>query len=193
MQVHISKSNMKLGKIPSVSLPPVLSCTNCSHCKLSCYALKAWRMYPSTRKAWNENYALLQTDPEGYFNGVGEYLEKYTTPLFRWHVAGDIINKMYMDNMIQLACNYMDTKFLAFTKNYQVAVKVQDILPDNLSIVLSAWPGLDLPITSLPIAFMQDGTETRVYNAIECSGLCESCGKCWNLREIGKNVVFKKH
>ena len=67
-------------------------------------------------------------------------------------------------------------------------------LPDNLTIVLSAW--LDMSYINpfgLPIAFMQDGTETRISDALECPGNCETCGICWALKSIKKNVVFHKH
>ena len=50
-----------------------------------------------------------------------------------------------------------------------------------------------LPKTTLPLAYMQDGTEKRVTNALECPGNCETCGMCWNLKSLNKNVVFKKH
>ena len=66
-------------------------------------------------------------------------------------------------------------------------------LPNNLTIVISVWPGLRIPNSKLPKAFMQDGTENRINNAIECPGNCENCGMCWNLSKLGKNVVFNKH
>jgi len=41
MKVKISIGNTKMGKIPSVSLPPIKSCGNCKDCASKCYANRA--------------------------------------------------------------------------------------------------------------------------------------------------------
>ena len=187
----ISPGNKKMGSIPNVSLPPVLSCGNCSGCKRSCYALKAYKQYPLVRKAWRKNWELLRKDRLKYFSMVSAYLSKHKPKFFRWHVAGDIVDQDYLEWMKNFALLlFPGTKFLTFTK---MALDFSD-LPKNLTIVYSAWPGQ--PIVNphnLPIAFMQDGTETRVTNALECPGNCENCSMCWALPTIGANVVFHKH
>jgi len=50
MKISISDKNSKLGKIPNISLTPIASCPNCSTCKSKCYALKAYRQYPASKK-----------------------------------------------------------------------------------------------------------------------------------------------
>jgi hypothetical protein len=93
--------------------------------------------------------------------------------------------------MITIAKAFPSIKFLAFTKKYDLDYSK---IPNNLSIVLSAWPNWPLPKHG-PIAFMQDGTEDR-YNdqdTLECQGCCEHCSLCWYLSQLNKNVVFHKH
>ena len=189
--VKISKGNSKLGKIPNVSFPPVKACGNCDGCKTDCYAVKFYRLYPSVRKAWSHNWNLYRKDPERYFREISEHIQATQRRFFRWHVAGDIVDQPYLEEMSRIAKDNPSTTFLVFTKMYDLDFTS---VPDNLSIVLSVWPGMPFTNASnLPLAFMQDGTETRIENAIECPGGCEHCGMCFNLREIGKNVVFYKH
>lgn len=188
----ISKGNTKLGKaIPNINLPPITSCVKDAPCKKECYAMKAYRQYKNTRTAWNYNLELYKTSPIEYFIGIDTFLTKKQPRLFRWHSAGDIPDKLYLKLMCELARKHSRIKFLAFTKRYSFFKHVR--IPTNLSIVFSAWPGYNMPKSRFPIAFMQDGTETRVKNALECPGNCDSCGMCWELKNINKNVVFNKH
>lgn len=188
--VKISSKNSKLGEIDNVSLTPIKSCTNCKQCSKNCYALKSYRMFPNVKNAWDHNFKLAKTNRAAYFKGINDYIRKKQPKLFRWHVAGDILDQAYFESMKAIARFNPNTKFLAFTKNYNIKFYA---IPKNLSIILSAWPGLPLPKKNLPIAFYQDGTENRVKNAIECFGKCDSCGMCWSLKMLGKNVVFHKH
>lgn len=192
MKVTISKGNSKMGAIPSVSLPPVVSCPKNVPCSKDCYALKSFRMYPNVRTAWEGNYDAWKTDSDGYFDQIRQYLAKHSPRFFRFHVAGDIPDQGYLDSMVTLARKFPNTKILAFTKNHTLDFKR---LPQNLSIVFSCWPIWPLPKSkSIPRAFMQDGSETRIpATAIECHGNCESCGMCWNLKSIKRDVYFIKH
>ena len=50
------------------------------------------------------------------------------------------------------------------------------------------------PRKCCPEGTMQDGTETRVpEDAIRCPGNCETCGLCYELPRLGRDVVFHKH
>ena len=190
--VTISQGNRKVGNIPSVSLPPVITCNPKAKCHKDCYAMKSIRIWPGVRKAYHKNLDTFNSDPELYFKSISDWLSIQKPEYFRFHNSGDMPNKEYLFGMIDLAKKHPEVKFLAFTKRYEFNRYFTD-LPTNLSIIISAWPGMRLPATKLPIAFMQDGTEKRIKNAIPCPGNCESCGMCWNLKTLNKNVVFKKH
>ena len=189
--IQISKGNAKLGNIPNISMRPGTDCGNCKFCYESCYARKAYRMYPQTKAGWTKNGELAKRDPGTYFKLVRRFLNKKSPSFFRWHVSGDILNQAYADEMIRIAWDYPETKFLAFTKMHHLRFVA---LPSNLSIVLSMWPGMPEPESTLPKAWMQDGSETRVpADAIECPGNCETCGMCWALPTLGRDVVFEEH
>ena len=195
--MKLSKGNSKIGRIANVSLTPIKACKGCAAvCGKDCYALKAYKQYPATKAAWDHNYEQATNKPDIFFAELYEELKKYKGTFFRWHVAGDILDQEYLWDMIKIADSFKHIKFLAFTKQYDVVNSIQPIfIPGNLKIVFSAWSGLpmDNPY-NFPIAFMQDGSETRVNgNELECPGHCESCGMCWNLDSLNRNVVFNKH
>ena len=192
--MSVSEGNSKIGKVANVSLPPVRSCGNCEGCWEECYARPAYRQYPSTKASWDDNWRMVCTDRPAYWRMIREYIERKAPTLFRWHVAGDIPDQGYLDEMVVIAKQYPKTKFLVFTKMYGLEY-TGAIACENLSVVLSAWPGQKIQRTlELPVAWMQDGTETRIpKDAIECSGHCDDCGMCWSLAELGRDVYFHIH
>lgn len=196
--VSISKGNRKLGCVPNISMTPGKSCVKDVPCLgQGCYALKAPRLYPATRAAWRRNEYLARNHPDSYFKQIAAQVTTAKPRLFRWHVAGDILSGDYLRGMCRIAVANPHTHFLAFTKNFDVVNQFEDreAVPANLVIVFSAWPEMSF---SNPhrhrVAWMQDGTETRVpEDAIECPGNCESCGMCYELDRLGRDVVFHKH
>lgn len=190
MKVTISSGNSKIGKITNISLTPLLACNHDCDCKKGdCYALKAWRMYPNCRKAWNENMELFNRDWADYFRQILTWLKAHkNVRYFRWHVAGDVVDQNYISGMIQIADRLPRVQFLAFTKMHNLDFSA---VPSNLKIIFSMWPNWGDTEKKMPRAWMQDGTETRIpAGAIECSGECDECLACWNL---SGDVVFAKH
>ena len=192
MSLHISKGNTKIGNIANVSLPPGLSCRKDVPCFMEgCYARSAFRMYPTVRKAWTENLEYYQEFPDKYFKGVAEAAKYYT--LFRWHVSGDIVDEKYLEGMKQVALSCPNTRFLCFTKRYDYDYSG---IPENLIIVLSTWPGLELPNNdSLPWAWLMNDVRRPLNGMyLVCPGNCSVCeNKCWNLIDKDIPVVFQKH
>lgn len=193
--INISKGNMKLGIIPNLSLTPGTTCTAlaCKTCLKSCYALKAYRMYKTTRAAWDKNTKIAKEDLPTMERELGDYFTGISAPrFFRVHVAGDFVSLEYAQMWARIASSAPKTSFLAFTKAFDIAQQVS--WPENFKIVYSAWPGVEAPPPGKPVAWMDDGTETRIPpGSIHCPGNCESCGMCWSLDELGKDVYFLKH
>lgn len=195
----ISKGNNKMGKIPNISLPPIVTCNGCEGtCAGKCYANKFYRMYPSVRKAWDTNLAEVQSNSDVFFNSVRKQLSKMAPRFFRWHVGGDIPSHNYFIGIVDIALAIPETKFLVFTKQYSLvnwAVANGVDTPSNLQIVFSAWPGMEVTNPyNFKVAWMQDGTETRVpESAFECAGSCTECSACFSLNKINRDVVFHIH
>lgn len=196
---HISPGNRKLGSIPSFSLPSGLTCSKeaCATCYHDCYYRKhVERPYRSARENAQQNYEMALHEPNELERALNRYFDAPNSPrLFRLHVGGDFFSAAYFEMWLRVIRAHPGTHFLAFTKQFDIIAPYIDALPDHLSLILSAWPGVPLPEAlsqRLPIAWMQDGTEDRVpTDAIPCSGLCTACGQCWALQ--GKHVVFHKH
>ena len=199
--VHISTGNSKMGRIPSFSLPSGRSCSAaaCKSCYCEgCYAGKLERLRPSVRNAYADNYSVASDDLPGLESYLNWYFDSPNAPrLFRVHVSGDFFSAEYLAMWVRVTASHPDTKFLAFTKQYNlVGDWGRANMPNNFRIVLSAWPGVEIPdglTQEFPVAYMQDGRETRVpEDARACSGNCSDCAECWYLGG-GQSVVFHKH
>ena len=162
--------------------------------------MKFERMYSNVYYAWVENTELLVSNPNQYWKSLTNYfmvrsVKKEPVPYFRWHVGGDIPDSEYLLRMTAMAALFPETRFLAFTKKYDI---VQNLawLPDNLRIVLSAWPGLALPENpKYPVAWFRDPDQPdpRIpLNAMKCPDGCSQCHLCWRLKD-NQSVVFEKH
>lgn len=154
-------------------------------------------MYPSVRAAWRENSREFRAaDKSGNWRKmtveIDHYLEHRTPRFFRIHVAGDFLSQAHVDFWADIAARHPAVKFLAFTKRHDLDYAATRFT--NFTVVFSMFPGMPDTSWPYPKAWMQDGTETRVpTNAIECPGNCETCGMCFNLQKLQRDVVFAKH
>ena len=196
MKVFISPGNDKLGKIPNFSFPPIISCNPDAPCiQKGCYAVKILRYSRTATAAWLRNWALWQQDGELLMGEIYLWLKQNHPKRFRWFVAGDIPSPRFLSSMCTLARGFPKTKFLCFTKQHHFFNGGEEI-PKNLQIIFSAWPGWVSNLAPnmskrFRIAWMQDGTETRVpKDAKMCGGSCESCSSCFL---PGPDVVFHQH
>lgn len=197
--VSISPGNMKMGSIPSVSLPAIKTCRTCQ-CARKCYAHKLERLRPSVRDAYQRNLDCLTYRPDIYWREVEAAI--MTTRFFRFHVSGDIPNYQYLTHMVEIAKRHRHCEILCFTKKYELVngyIASNGAFPENLHIVFSGWVGLHMvnPF-SLPEAHVifRDGSTTARQDAIPCGGNCTECavtdGGCWSLKK-GEQVVFHEH
>lgn len=195
MMVTISQKNAKMGPIPSVSLPPIVTCKHCETCKKDCYARKFWK---STLESYAKNLQILKADRNAYFFQVKA--AAMVSQYFRWHVAGDIVDIDYLHRMCKLARECKNTTFLAFTKNYE---DVNDYLnnhrkPANLKLIFSLpfdGTNIDNP-HNLPTAAVVFKGQEPDENWKICGGNCTECAcrgvGCWELKK-GETIAFYKH
>jgi len=199
-QVSISNGNSKMGSIPSVSLPSIVTCRECA-CQKKCYAHKLERLRPSVLNAYQNNLRILREDPKTYWREIEAAI--MMSRFFRFHVSGDIPDEEYFKHMVEIAKRNEHCQILCFTKKYEIVNRwlgqTNGYLPDNLHIVFSGWVGLEMvnPFF-LPEAHVRykDGTTTARDDAMECPGNCTDCAitdcGCWVLG-LGEQVVFHEH
>lgn len=199
--VCISKSNIKLGMIPSVSLPPIVTCSSnaCKFCGKKCYARKMCKLRPSVKESYENNLDILLNDKEKFWREVSGSMA--LTTYFRFFVSGDIYDKDFLDNMVLCAKKNKHCNILCFTKKYSLVNEYLEHhrLPKNLKIVFSVWKGLEcFNPNNLPEAhiFYKDGTTTAKDGAKYCSGNCMDCAvenkNCWTLKR-GEQILFREH
>lgn len=197
VKVHISRGNMKVGRVPNFSLTPGASCSETARrtCLVGgCYACKAYVQYPGTREAWDDNTWFALHDIPELEKRLNAYIAKRKPAFFRVHVGGDFITREYAEMWARVAGRHPGTRFLAFTKQWDNVRGVE--FPANFSLVLSGWPGTEIPAdlaAKYPRANMVLSADEIPADGLHCPGNCESCGMCWQLAEIGRNVYFVKH
>ena len=197
-KVSISKGNAKMGAIPSVSLPAVITCNPDAPCFKKCYALRITRRYKQSNAAYKNNLDILQNDPELFWLQVKA--AAITTRFFRYHVSGDIPNSEYFYNMVSLAYELPGTTFLAFTKQYNIVNEFLDNggrYPDNLKIIFSNWGAwqcknpYDLPTCEIIFKGTTPGDNWKI-----CGGNCTECAcrgvGCWELKD-GETIAIYEH
>jgi len=176
----ISSGNRKIGRVMNVSLPPVLSCGQCKECKYLCYDVKACMQYPGTViDARIRNWALLKKDRAEYFRRIEQKIaRRRRNKYFRWHVAGDIVDRDYFENMVAIAERHPDFIFWTYTKMYSVVngfVSDGGRIPSNLHIMFSEWRGLPMVnpygFPEFRVVFKDEARPTGHY----CPGNCDVC------------------
>ena len=189
-----------MGAIPSVSLPPIITCPNCDSCAGLCYAAKLCRIYKTVRDSYNNNYELLKESRAAYFSQIATHIIAKKYSFFRWHVSGDIIDIDYLDRMCKVARQCKTTKFLAFTKNYEDVNEyfITHRKPRNLQIIFSLpFDGsrVNNPYKMPTAAVILKGTEPAPNFKI-CGGNCTECAcrgvGCWELKK-GETIAFYQH
>lgn len=200
IKVSISKGNTKMGAIPSVSLPAIVTCRKGCKCSKGCYAAKLERIYKNVKESYQRNLKILIEHPDEYWRQIKEAVAK--NRFFRFHVSGDIPTYGYLEKMVETASENPNCEILAFTKQYEYANRYLDIhgeFPKNLHLILSGWRDFvpENPY-NLPEAHVRfkDGYCNAREDAIECFGNCTYCTVagcgCWKLKK-GEQVVFNQH
>ena len=138
VKVSISPGNTKMGAVPSVSLPPVVTCAAGCTCAKKCYAAKLCRLRANVRNAYQRNLDILTHDPAAYWLQVETAIA--TSRYFRFHVSGDIVDDAYFMHMVEIARTNPHCEILCFTKKYDIVnshISIIGKLPQNLHIVFS--------------------------------------------------------
>ena len=202
LHVSISRGNSKMGAVPSVSLPPVKTCSPeaVKHCGRKCYVKRyVMRRQKTVGAAYERNLYILQNDPNKFWREVNGAVAMTTH--FRFEVSGDIPDMFYLTRMAGIAEINPHCEILCFTKQYELVNSFLSVctIPANLHVIFSAWKGLPMENPfNLPEAhvFFKDGTTTAKDGARYCSGNCYECAmtnaNCWSLKK-GEQIIFKEH
>lgn len=199
MEIHISKCNRKMGAVPSFSLPPVTTCTNCASCAKKCYARRMAARYPSVARAYEDNLCAVRSDLAGAFAQIERAAR--LSSVFRYHVSGDIPGADYFAQMVETARRVPSCTFLAFTKNYTVVNAYIDnggAIPENLKIIFSGWGSALRPKNphGMPESDVIFKGQLAPVGEMICGGNCADCRcqgvGCWTIQP-GQKIYFYEH
>lgn len=112
----LTRGNLKLDRsIFGWSITPQKSCLNSVLCSKTCYAKKAYRLYPTVKIAWDRNFNLAKT---GEFKRIliKQIARSYTCKIVRIHVAGDFFNQKYIDQWCEIIDIFPEFNFYSYTK-----------------------------------------------------------------------------
>ena len=200
--VSISRGNVKLGAIPSVSLPACITCNPAAPCFKKCYARRMSARRATVRDAYAKNLEIYQNGYYNYFGQISNAVK--TTRFFRWHVSGDIPDAEYLAGMAAVAQANPHCTFLAFTKQYQIVNRYISKnfnfgkpFPDNLKIIFSNWGAwkcenpYKLPQCEIIFKGEQPADDWKI-----CGGNCTDCAcrgvGCWELKN-GETIAIYEH
>lgn len=192
MKIHVSEHNEKMGKIPSISFPPKISCTaQAVHdCGKYCYAAKAYRRFETVRKAYDDNYNYYLTSPNLFFADLAEWIFVHKPKKFRYCVSGDAPNSEFFEYIHYTATAFENTKFLMYTKNYADLadflnkIPISDI-PENLTIRVSYGltcvpdQNFELPKAYIDFADIGHNCPCQIEGVT-----CSICSKCFTKQDI---------
>lgn len=139
----LTNSNQKV-KAWLFSLPPVKSCLNSGSCEKDCYALKAYKQYPSAAALWDFNFHLVKNNLTELYNRLDKQLAKIAKSkmrVVRIHQSGDFYSAEYVEVWHKLAAKYPMISFYGYTKVDSILDLAKFESLDNVAIVKSLVAG----------------------------------------------------
>lgn len=199
-KVSVSQGNIKMGAIPSISLPPIISCRKnvpCAKCG-ACYAYKIYKLRPSVHKAYDNNFEILKNNPDLYYATLESQL--MTNRFFRLHVSGDFYCEDYFRKVVEIVSKRPECSVLAFTKQYEIVnsfIENGGVIPENFKVIFSNWDEwkvenpFHLPESEVIFKHTDVKDDWKICggNCTECA--CKGIG-CWELKK-GETIAFYKH
>ena len=207
LELCVSEGNIKVDRIPNVSLPPIVTCPNCTECCKDCYDIKACIQYKNVTNARARNYALLLANYELFWKQLRARLEKLAKSkeplkLFRFHVGGDIPSKRYFADMVKTARMFPMIRFWTYTKNYNAVNEYvaehggskEKAIPSNLSVMFSRWEGVAMvnPYGFGEFIVIEKGEEPP-KGAWHCPGNCRRCAELGRGCPVNETSYIEKH
>ena len=202
VHVKLQKGNRKTGSnCYTVSLAPIIDCSNCSGCKGQCYDIRNDVIYPQVIADRAKNSAIHKMQPNRYWHEIDQQIKANFVTELRLNVGGDLTDDDF-EYVATLGKENPQTMILFFTKNYKGINKFleNNSFPENVKPIMSAWEGMEMDNPhNLPCSHVlyEDGRTTAPeYGAVYCGGNCSECAfngdGCWNLKH-GEHVIFKAH
>lgn len=192
--IKISFGNKKLPSDTMIfNIPARVTCPGRTEfCAVSCYALKAERLYKAVLPARQSNFEASRlptfaADMVERVNGV-----KHKIKRIRVHESGDFYNQAYLDAWYIVARAFPGIRFYAYTKSFHLNFSA---CPDNFWLIAS-FDSTTTPAAMANYAlrreyFKNSFTIVDRHAPATCVQDCSACNKCWTGR--GRNLTVNQH
>lgn len=183
----ISRGNLKLGKLPSFSLPVITTCPGkTAFCDHFCYGLQGMFTLPQIRDI-NERRldASLKSD---FVPIIVEEIKKTRAPAFRLHVIGDFYMPEYIEKWIQIAASLSEVSFFGSTRSWRCDFLIKPLeefrdLPNvYMKASVDATDYLD-PFSCGWRVWSIDGKGLPCPHDTKIVEDCARCGRCWTHKD----------
>jgi len=201
-QIFLSDGNKKLrGDDTNAflvwNIPAISTCLwKTALCELACYARKAEVQYPDVLPCRERN--LDESKKESFVADMIKTISWNVTSRkntqdkqiwFRIHESGDFYSLAYLEKWIDIARQFPNIHFLAYTKAVEL-IKLAGKMPKNLVIRYSVWSdtapeqleiatSLKLPIfTAFQPEILDQKVKADHYTKCLCD--CQKCKKCYS-------------
>ena len=176
-------NNQKLDKSIAVfNLPSGITCPgHTAFCEKVCYAKKSERIYKGARDMRARNLIAAKR-PDFKAVMIAELKQLKNVKMLRHCEAGDFFDQTYLDNWFDIAREFPNIRFLAYTKSFMLDFSKQ---PDNFSILLS----LDSTTTLTPPKLKKMRFD---YTIAKGEALVKQ-GYKYTCNQITKNGKLDKH
>lgn len=197
LEPSLGRGNIKIGRIPSFSLPSRFTCPGASSwCLKKCYAARYERLRSKCRFAYSRNL-MLSWDPRRFVKTMLNRIPPKTR-YFRIHVSGDFYSAQYIQCWHKIVRQRPNTQFWAYTRSWSVkelkpALERLRTLP-NMHLFASVDSGMPNPPKHWRKAFLDIDARAQGLPCLHQNGKAKSCAECRYCFRPGKgNVVFKVH
>ena len=211
----LKRGNAKLAKgVFTWSMAPVYSCPSCRKYGCgrinpetgkpdgTCYAIKAYKMYPTCKAAWDRNFTLAAHHGEWLRNALIAQIKADNATMVRVHVAGEFFRSDYVAMWAAIASACPDVRFWTYTKSYGVSAKLDSALD-----ALKALPNFNI-VDSTPCGRKNYGSAEYLSELVDellkvgkQSFICPcaagndgaQCGTACTACATMENVLFLEH
>lgn len=193
----LGRGNIKVGPIPTFSLPSRISCPGATKwCLHHCYARRFERIRPNCRIAYSRNL-MLTWHTRRFVRVMLRDIPK-NLAIFRIHVSGDFYSSAYTNAWRRIARRRLHTQFWAYTRSWTVpelmpALEALRALP-NVHLFASIDPDMPDPPAGWRVAYLDIDPRAHGVSCLHQHGQAKSCHECRYCFRTGKgNVIFKVH
>jgi len=189
----ISRGNLKLGVLPSFSLPVITTCPGKTpFCDRYCYGLKGNFILQNVHDA-NER-RLDATLRSNFVEIIVREVRQAKSPAFRLHVIGDFYSEEYIEKWIDIAEQLPIVIFFGSTRSWRCEFLAETLkrFRDLANVYMKASVDLTDSLTPQGCGWSTWSVEGEGLTCPHDEGKvtnCLDCKRCWTRKEL--NVNFR--